>query len=117
MVTSKTDFGLKSEAAVADWLIQKGWQILRRNWRLAGGEIDILARDKDGTLVVVEVRARSDETGATALESIGGRKQRTLRRLALAVADRYPEANVRVDAVTVLAGDPPVINHYEDILN
>lgn len=65
-------------------LLRHGLVLVERNYRLArgpgrrGAEIDLIVRERDGTLVFVEVRARgrSDHGGAAA--SIVAAKQRSL---------------------------------------
>lgn len=58
--------------------------LVRRNYRVAGGphargaEVDLIMRDRDGTLVFVEVRARSVATHGGAAASIDTVKQRRL---------------------------------------
>lgn len=58
--------------------------LVERNYRLArgphqrGAEIDLIVRDRDGTLVFVEVRARGAGTHGGAAASIGPAKQRSL---------------------------------------
>ena len=58
--------------------------MVRRNYRVArgpgarGGEIDLILREADGTLVFVEVRTRTGRTHGGAAASIGFAKQRSL---------------------------------------
>ena len=58
--------------------------LVRRNYRVArgprlrGGEVDLIMRDRDGTLVFVEVRARGDARFGGAAASIGGSKRQSL---------------------------------------
>jgi putative endonuclease len=81
---------------------------IERNYRVArgpharGGEVDLILRDRDGTLVFVEVRARSDARHGGAAASIDGRKQRRLVFAAqhfLSRLDALPPC--RFDVVTV----------------
>src|SRR5690606_11209455 len=58
----------------------RGLQLLARNWRCKGGELDLVMLDAD-TVVFVEVRYRLHAAFGGALGSIDGRKQ---KRLALA---------------------------------
>ena len=57
---------------------------MRRNYRVArgprarGGEVDLVMRDRDGTLVFIEVRARRDERFGGAAASIGAAKRQRL---------------------------------------
>ena len=59
----------------------KGLQLLQRNYRTpgrGGGEIDLIMRDADGTLVFVEVRKRRNINHGGALASVTLVKQRRL---------------------------------------
>ena len=60
--------GNKAEDKAAEYLKKQGYKILKRNYNLPCGEIDIIAQ-KDKTLVFVEVKYRTDAEafgGATA---------------------------------------------------
>jgi putative endonuclease len=57
--TSRRLAGDLAEAAIAAHLRAKGWRILGRNVRVGRCELDIVALDAAGTLVIVEVRSRS----------------------------------------------------------
>ena len=58
--------------------------LVRRNYRVArgprarGGEVDLIMRDRDGTLAFVEVRARADARFGGAAATVGVAKQRSL---------------------------------------
>jgi putative endonuclease len=49
--------GLKAEAAVRAVIEAEGWRVLGQRLRTAAGEID-LAAERDGMLVLIEVKAR-----------------------------------------------------------
>lgn len=58
-----------------------GLRLVERNYRTpgrGGGEIDLVMRDRDGTLVFVEVRRRASPAFGGAAASVGGVKQRRL---------------------------------------
>lgn len=57
MTGSRQRLGRAGEEFVAGELPARGWGIVARNWRMRGGELDIVARD-GATLVFVEVKAR-----------------------------------------------------------
>ena len=62
-------------------LVDCGLRLVTRNYRTpgrGGGEIDLVMREPDGTLVFVEVRARSGSAHGSAGASIGGVKQRRI---------------------------------------
>lgn len=52
-----TKVGSKGEDLACGYLRKQGYKILERNYRIRGGEIDIVARDGE-TLVFVEVKTR-----------------------------------------------------------
>ncbi len=69
-------------------LQQQGLRLVQRNYRLAGGprqragEVDLILRAPDGTLVFVEVRARAGGGHGGAAASVTGAKQRRIVRAA-----------------------------------
>ncbi|MBO0801984.1 MAG: YraN family protein [Nocardiopsaceae bacterium] len=79
---AKDVLGREGEQAAADYLAERGFRILDRNWRCADGEIDIVATERH-SLVVCEVKTRSGTRYGTPLEAIGRAKRRRLRRLAV----------------------------------
>lgn len=78
--TAKRRRGLVGEELAAEALRCRGWNIVARNWRIAGLEVDLLARDPAGTLVAVEVRRRRALGDAGPRELLGARKLAALRR-------------------------------------
>lgn len=54
---SNTDIGNKGEELACKYLKKLGYRILERNYRIRGGEIDIVVKDGD-CLVFVEVKTR-----------------------------------------------------------
>lgn len=80
---------------------------MARNYRRPWGEADIIARDRDGATVIVEVRSRSaDAAVLAALESVGPAKQHQLRRLARGLlAEAGRELDLRIDVIAVGPGE------------
>ncbi len=81
---STKDRGDAAEALAWAHLQRHGLRLVRRNYRVAfgpgraAGEIDLIARDRDGTLVFVEVRARAGSRHGGAAASVTPAKQRHL---------------------------------------
>ena len=73
------------ERQAAEYLEQKGYQILERNFCSYFGEIDIIARQGD-YLVFVEVKYRREGSPVHALESIDSGKQRRKIRPAVSTS-------------------------------
>ena len=65
-------------------LVAQGLVPVERNYRVArgpsarGGEVDLILRDRDGTVVFVEVRARAHARHGGAAATVGALKQRRL---------------------------------------
>jgi len=74
---SPTSAGQAAETQALEYLQGQGLQLLARNWRCKGGELDLVMFDAD-TVVFVEVRYRLHACFGGALESIDGRKQKRL---------------------------------------
>lgn len=76
--------GDAGEARALAHLTRQGLTLVRRNYRVAagprarGGEVDLILRDRDGTLVFVEVRARASSAHGGAAASVTASKQRRL---------------------------------------
>jgi putative endonuclease len=74
---SRTLIGREAEQAACEFLLAQGLQLLERNFRVRGGEIDLIM--SDGAVVVfVEVRARQDGSFMHPAESITARKRQRL---------------------------------------
>ena len=109
-MTTKTA-GDAAEAAALAHLRAQGLSLVERNYRVArgpgrrGGEIDLVMRERDGTLVFVEVRARSDARFGGAAASIGAAKRARLvfaaQHYLLRLASPPP---CRFDVVTLEGG-------------
>jgi putative endonuclease len=90
--------GDAGEAVAADYLVAQGLRVLERNFRVKGGEIDLICRD-GGATVFIEVRrrARADFGGAAA--SITAKKQQRLILAARHWLARHGEVPCRFDCV------------------
>jgi putative endonuclease len=74
--------GFDYEELAAKFLKKQGFKILTKNYTIRGGEIDLVAMDKD-ILVFVEVKARTSKEFGSALESMTPWKLKALQRSAL----------------------------------
>ena len=99
--------GREGEARAADFLKAEGYELLARNLRYRVGEIDLVAW-RQGTLVFVEVKARSRSRWDVAF-SVDRRKRAHLVRAANWALARNPDwlrrsEEVRFDLVVVERG-------------
>lgn len=77
---TRKQLGQLGEAAVADFLLATGKQVLARNWRSRYGELDLIVTD-DGVIAAVEVKTRSAPGYGTALEAVTPQKLVRLKLL------------------------------------
>jgi putative endonuclease len=108
VATTPKSAGDRAETLALEHLQHHGLALVCRNYRVArgprarGGEIDLILRERDGTLVFVEVRSRADSTFGGALASVTARKQERLvlaARHYLAGLARLPPCRFDVVAI------------------
>ena len=78
---STTQRGQVAESAALAYLQKQGLKLVERNYRTpgrGGGEIDLVMRAPDGTVVFVEVRPRAPAAFGGAAASISATKQRRI---------------------------------------
>ena len=94
MLTTKA-VGDEGEARALAHLQRAGLELVERNYRVArgprarGGEIDLVLRARDGTLVFVEVRKRAAAARCGAAASVSYTKQRSVVLAAQHYLRRY----------------------------
>ena len=82
MVVTTKAVGEDGESRALAHLLSQGLTLVQRNYRVAagpharGGEIDLIVRERDGTLVFVEVKSRQTGRFGGAAASVGVAKQR-----------------------------------------
>ncbi|MEI6038574.1 MAG: YraN family protein [Actinomycetes bacterium] len=100
--TSLQEIGAMGEEEVSKYLSRTGYVLIDRNWRIKGGEIDLIFEDGQ-TIVFVEVKTRSSNTYGTPFDAITPEKAFRLQRLALAwmaLNQRWGQ-DYRIDAAGV----------------
>ncbi|MDP2826014.1 MAG: YraN family protein [Sulfuritalea sp.] len=90
--------GAAAEQLAVDYLAQRGLAVVARNFRVRGGEIDLICRDGKTTVFVeVRLRSRSDFGGAAA--SVTAAKQARLILAARHWLVRHGETPCRFDCM------------------
>jgi putative endonuclease len=93
---STKSIGDEAESLALAHLLGHGLVLVQRNYRVAlgpharGAEVDLILRERDGTLVFVEVRARCGASHGGALASVGRTKQGRVVRAATHYLQRLP---------------------------
>ena len=101
MITRQAIIGSRGEDIATQWLRDRGYYIIERNWRAGRYEIDIIAEHYD-TIHFVEVKTRRKGGWQSAYDSIDDQKIRTLRRGAMAYrAMRHVRQELQFDLIAV----------------
>ena len=94
----------KNKAKVTRYLRKKGYTLLASQWRCRFGELDLVARDRRGTVCFVEVKLRSAGAIGLPREFVDARKQERLRTAAAAYLSTHNiDAPARFDVAEVYA--------------
>ena len=108
--------GMFGEEIAAQYLQERGYTLLDRNYRTVFGEADIVFRDGD-EVVLVEVKTRLG-LGASPEEAVDERKTRRYRNITLAYLGANAWADrVRFDvvAVNVVTLQDAVVHHFAGV--
>jgi putative endonuclease len=106
----RKQFGAQGEQTAHDFLLAKGYRCLERNFRLRGGEIDLIMEDGE-YLVFVEVKRRRSLDYGAPEEAVTALKIRRMTKTAVTYITRHrlTERMVRFDVVTM---DASGLHHY-----
>lgn len=100
--------------------MSRGYRIVGRKFRVREAEIDLVARDPDGTLVFVEVRTRRGGAAGMAALSVNRSKARKVLLALQWYVEAHPEAASEAQRVDVVAielerdGAVRSLEHIED---
>ncbi|MFM9837044.1 MAG: YraN family protein [Cyclobacteriaceae bacterium] len=114
-VSDKIKKGKEGEDMAARFLIEKGYEIVRRNYRYKQSEIDLIVK-KDNWLIFVEVKLRSSDAYGYPEDFVDYKKAKNV----IDGAEQYTyendwQGNVRYDIVSIrLLKDKTEIIQIED---
>ena len=123
-MTLKSEIGKYGEDLACESLVNNKYRIIERNYKKPWGEIDIIAKDPDKTLVFVEVKTLRESTNF-ALRPEDQLTASKLKKVAR-TASLYSGANHglinkdrgwRIDliAITLNNTNNPTVSHYKNI--
>lgn len=72
------EMGHRGEAVAAQYYIQRGCTLVTHNFHTRMGELDLVLREPDGTLVLCEVKTRGTDPLASPASSVTSAKQKKL---------------------------------------
>ena len=130
MMTKKSEIGKLGEDLAREYLVNKRFTIIERNFRRKWGELDIIGKDSGGVLVFVEVKAMRKYNNAannSAIaellpeENLTAAKLRKLKRTAYLYANENSklvdnEKGWRIDLIAITLNESETdIKHYENL--
>ena len=116
-MAAHNELGKWGEDLAAEYLQEKGYLIIERDWKSGHRDLDIVAQDSD-TIVFVEVKTRRNRLFGEPEEAIDYQKRKSLQSaINHYVNYRHINSNIRVDVITVVGmiGGTPEIDHIIDV--
>ncbi len=109
------DLGNAGEHIASEFLTNKGYSVLAKNWRSGHLELDIVA-SKSNTIVFAEVKTRSGTYFQQPFQAVNRTKQRLIIQAANAYINRYEiDLEARFDILSIVKkGDGYDVEHIED---
>lgn len=109
--------GKEGEKIAEEFLKKKGYSLLERNFRVKGGEIDLLMKS-GSKIVAVEVKLRTTKKFGEPYESVTNRKLKRIK-LALIIYLRkrnYSLSNAQIDVLSIFKDkNKTEIRHFENV--
>jgi putative endonuclease len=117
---SSKELGKTGEDIAVEFLINKGYEIIQRNYRFSKtGEIDIIAKD-DNCLVFVEVKTKGNLEFGLPDQAVSKGKLKQVKRIAeyYLYDKNLKDTNCRIDVIAILIekGEVKTLNHYENVV-
>jgi putative endonuclease len=109
----KIALGAQGEQLAADFLESSGYQIIDRNKQIGHSDIDIVTK-KDGVLVFVEVRTKSNNDHGMPEETLNTHKLRQMKQTAQRYLGIYRyKGPARLDAVCLIINGQGEVQHLK----
>lgn len=113
MTDNKRQIGEAYEKKAEHYLLQKGYKILEKNFRIRSGEIDIIAQDGI-YLCFIEVKFRTSNSFGSPLEAVDWRKQNQIRKVASFYLMKSNLSEWTPCRFDVIAFEGEIITHIEN---
>ncbi len=114
-MANHNELGKKGEQIAHDYLIEKGYTICEKNYRVKHLEVDIIAKKED-VLVVVEVKTRRSTFMSNPEMTVKKMKQVALINVANDYVQKEKiDLEIRFDVISILSNkETQVIHHLKD---
>ena len=113
-MAAHNELGKWGEDLAAEYLKEKGYEIIERDWKSGHHDLDIIAKEGN-TLVVVEVKTRRSRFFGDPEEAVDYRKRQSLQ----SAINHYVKSHYgsRFDIISIVGtiGSTPEIDHIKDV--
>jgi putative endonuclease len=112
----KQVLGKEGERVAEQYLKNKGYKLVERNYRCSVGELDLIVLDRR-VVVFVEVKTRTGQGFGSPLEAVEFRKQKKMIQAAqyFLSEKKLHQRDARFDVVGISwPGREPVVEHIEN---
>lgn len=107
---NKTEIGRLGEEYVCTYLKERGYTIIVRNYRIKGGEIDIIAENGD-YIAFVEVKTRKPDSMVSGFEAVNKRKRSLIIKTAADYCCKHPTVlQPRFDVAQVIISEAKLLS-------
>ena len=113
------EIGALGEKLAKKFLQERDYEIICQNYRTKQGEIDIIAKDKDETIVFVEVKTRTSVEYGNPAEAVNENKLEHITKTAkyYLYSNKIKESNIRFDVIEVFVFKGRYkVNHIKQIM-
>jgi len=112
------NLGQQGEQLVENYLMEKGYKILDRNYQKKTGEIDLIAMNpKNDEIVFIEVKTRKSNTFGNPEEAVDPRKLKKIEKTVLLwlMENNKTELHYRIDIISLELKGKMQITHLENV--
>lgn len=113
------ELGQLGEKLAKKFLEEREYKIIHQNFRARQGEIDIIAKDKDDTIVFVEVKTRTSLKFGNPSEAVDRTKTEHILKVAkyFLYSNNMMNKNIRFDVIEVFIYKGRYrVNHIKQIM-
>lgn len=126
-MNNRANIGKIGENKACEYLVKNGYKILKRNWREKWDEIDIIAKQRSGTIVFFEVKTLENKGsegsggGLMPEDNMTKSKISKISRACLSFAAKNEnlineKKGWRLDLLSLtINGKDTIIKHYENV--
>ncbi|NMH28286.1 YraN family protein [Flavobacterium silvaticum] len=114
-MATHNEFGKEGERIAMEYLMDKGYIILERNWRYKKLEIDLIAEYQNIT-IIIEVKSRSNDSFGKPQEFVRKKKIKLVLEAVNAYANtKNQDLNFRLDVISIQKKNGSyTIEHLQD---